>query len=79
MIEGLLKSDGQNRWRFFLENGQCLKLAPKQVVDVKIGDHWIVTKVEDYQDNIYPVVRGIRFYEGMPCRVMYVELAGFCE
>ncbi len=79
MIEGILKSDGQNRWRFFLDNGQCLKFAPKQVVQVKIGDDWIFTPVEDYRDNVYPLVKGLRFYEGQRCRVKYVELEGFCE
>ena len=64
MTEGNLKKLTTGRWSI----GDDREITSGDVIEVKIAEHWIVTRIEHDESGYYAVVPGIKLYEGMSAR-----------
>ena len=62
---GLLKRADTGRWAI---DGQ-FEITSGDVIEVKIVDTWITTRIEHCGSDYYAVVPGIKLYGGMPARM----------
>lgn len=69
MTEGILKKNVWRRWEILDHDGNKDELSSGSKIEVKIGDIWIMTRLESAGGDYYSVVRGILLYEGMPARI----------
>lgn len=69
MREGILRRHNTERWEIVFHEEDTYLITSGDVILVKIGDHWITTRIESFKGGYYPMVKGIWLYEGMTVRV----------
>lgn len=74
-MEGKLRKNEIGRWEVVDESGNRLELTSGDVVEVKVADHWIRTRIESMSSDkppftaeYYAVVPGVKLYSGQPAR-----------
>lgn len=67
-MQGTLKRNEIGRWEIVDSEGKRIELSSGSVVDVKIDDHWVQTRIEHNGKDYYPMVMGVSLYSGMPAR-----------
>lgn len=79
-IEGLLKEDGIDKWRLFLNNGETISLANGQLIDLYLPSTalpqglWVMTNVIEYQGRCIPALLGLKFYHNQKARIDWPAL-----
>lgn len=64
---GTLRKNPSGRWVI----DSHWEITSGDVIEVKIGEHWIETRVEHDGFDYYPVVLGVELYDGMPARIKF--------
>lgn len=64
MMDGKLAKMQSGRWSI----GNEWEITSGDVIEVKVGENWIATRIEHNGTGYYAVVTGILLYEGMPAR-----------
>ena len=63
--EGKLQKTEIGRWSI----GDEWEVTSGDVIEVKVDDHWIETRIESNQQGYYAVVPGVALYEGQSAKV----------
>ncbi len=68
-LEGKLTINESGQWEIWDDRTlNYIPLTSGSLCEVKIGGHWIATRIE-YSDGVYyAVAPGIKLYRGMPAR-----------
>jgi len=63
-IEGKLQKNEIGRWSIDDE----WEITSGDVIEIKVGDHWIETRIESNTDGYYAVIPGIQLYQEQPAK-----------
>lgn len=72
MTGKLLKNNNTERWHIIIDENQPdhIELTSGSVIEVKIGKHWVATRIEFGSKNYYATTQGVLLCNNLPARTI---------